>query len=287
MKCGGNMRNKSVLLPLFCALLCVFFWQASGSCAVAAMARQPVEPALSAVYAQSPALPSGAVTVHPDGQMKKTENLDDYEDYIAEANITDPLEPWNRFWFGFNNIFYLHVARPVYKAYSFVTPRQFRSGMKNFFSNLLFPVRFVNNILQFRFLEAGVEFGHFFVNTTSSFGLVDVAKNKKTIVPVDPGGEDFGQTLGRWGIGHGFYIVWPFIGPSSPRDSLGRIGDLFTDPFFYVYPWELAAGSEGALRFNELGDVLPLYEDMNSAAVDPYIAMRQAYVNFRNAQVRR
>ena len=133
--------------------------------------------------------------------------------------------------------------------------------------------------------EAGVEFGRFVINTTSSAGFADVAKGHKTIVPVDPTGEDFGQTLGRWGIGHGFYIVWPFIGPSSARDSVGRAGDLFADPLFYLQPTELGLGVGGGLRFNALGDVLPLYEDLNTVAVDPYIAMREAYVNFRKAQV--
>ena len=159
--------------------------------------------------------------------------------------------------------------------------------MKNFFSNLLFPVRFVNNILQFRFFEAGVEFGRFIINTTSSAGFADVAKGHKTIVPIDPTGEDFGQTLGRWGLGHGFYIVWPIIGPSSARDTVGRAGDLFAEPLFYLQPTEIALGIGGTLRFNALGDVLPLYEDLNTVAVDPYIAMREAYVNFRKAQVLR
>lgn len=118
--------------------------------------------------------------------------------------------------------------------------------MKNFFSNILFPVRFINNILQFRFMEAGVEFGRFFINTTTSAGFADVAKGLKTVVPVDPAGEDFGQTLGRWGLGHGFYLVWPFIGPSSARDTVGRVGDLFAEPMFYLQPWELSAATAEA-----------------------------------------
>jgi phospholipid-binding lipoprotein MlaA len=227
----------------------------------------------------------GAITVHPAGQTSNS--LDDYDDAADDEVIADPLEPWNRFWFRFNNFFYLHVAKPAYQGYAAITPPQLRSGFSNFFHNLWFPVRFVNNILQFRLFEAGVEFGRFFINTTTTLGFANIARDKKTIVPVDPSGEDFGQTLGRWGIGHGFYIVWPFIGPSSPRDTLGRIGDLFADPFFYVSPWELATGSEMYLRFNDLGELLPLYEDMRRAAVDPYIAMRQAYVNYRRVQVNR
>lgn len=273
------MGRRSVL-PALCLLL-LLAWGQPGA-AQAAPADPPRAP--STVYAASPALAPGAITVHPYGQLQQSDSLDDYDSSPA-ASIADPLEPWNRFWFHFNDIFYLYVAKPAYNAWVFVTPHQLRSGLKNFFSNALFPMRFVNNILQFRFLEAGVEFGRFFINTTT-LGFADVAKGKKTIVPVDPTGEDFGQTLGRWGIGHGFYVVWPFIGPSSVRDSVGRVGDCFTDPFFYVYPWELATSSELALRFNALGDVLPLYEDLNSAAVDPYIAMREAYINFRNSQVK-
>ena len=81
--------------------------------------------------------------------------------------------------------------------------------------------------------------------------------------------------------------MWPIIGPSSARDTVGRAGDFFADPMFYLQPTELALGVGGTLRFNALGDVLPLYEDLNTVAVDPYIAMREAYVNFRKAQVLR
>lgn len=241
-------------------------------------------PAPSTIYGGAPMLPPGAVTVTPYGSLRDADELDDY-DTADIGSIADPFEPWNRFWFHFNDIFYLYIARPTYDAWVFITPHQIRGGLKNFFSNLLFPVRFVNNILQFRFMEAGVEFGRFVINTTSSLGLADVAKGKKAIVPIDPTGEDFGQTLGRWGIGQGFYLVWPIIGPSSARDTVGRVGDLFADPLFYLQPWEFGAGVSGGLRFNALGDVLPLYEDLNSVALDPYLAMREAYVNFRKSQV--
>ena len=264
-------------------LLLVGILGLDGNKAMAAQgARQ--SPAPSAVYGGAPMLPAGAVTVTPNASLRSANDLDDY-DTADIGSIADPLEPWNRFWFHFNDIFYLYIARPAYDAWVFITPHQVRGGLKNFFSNLLFPVRFVNNILQFRFMEAGVEFGRFVVNTTSSLGLADVAKGLKPIVPVDPTGEDFGQTMGRWGIGQGFYLVWPIIGPSSARDTIGRVGDLFADPLFYLKPWELGAGVGGGLRFNALGDVLPLYEDLNSVALDPYLAMREAYVNFRKSQV--
>ena len=276
--------NFSSLLPgqlcvsgiLLAALLCM--WHAPAGAATSQAA------APSTVYGNTPQFQPGAITVAPYGTMRSDNTLDDYDNEPAQS-VSDPIEPWNRFWFHFNDIFFIYVARPAYSAWETVTPHQLRAGLKNFFFNLLFPVRFVNNILQFRFFEAGVEFGRFVINTTSSAGFADVAKGHKTIVPVDPTGEDFGQTLGRWGLGHGFYIVWPFIGPSSARDTVGRVGDLFADPMFYLQPMELRLGVAGGLRFNDLGDVLPLYEDLNTVAVDPYIAMREAYVNFRKAQV--
>lgn len=214
------------------------------------------------------------------------DDLDDYDTAPAAA-IADPLEPWNRFWFRFNDIFFIHVAKPVYDGWTFVSPQFVRTGLKNLFHNALFPTRFINSLLQLRFFEAGVEFSRFMMNVMGSGGLVDLAQNKKTIVPVDPSGEDFGQTLGYWGIGQGFYLVWPFIGPSSLRDTVGRVGDYFTDPIFYLEPWTLSSGVEVGLRFNALGDVLPAYTDLTSISVDPYIAMREAYASLREAQVKR
>lgn len=275
--CLRRLRLLALNLLLLTGLACL----ASDEALAARGVRQ--EPTPSTVYGASPMLPAGAITVTPYGSLRATDDLDDYD--TADASIADPFEPWNRFWFHFNDIFYLYVARPAYDAWVFITPHQLRGGLKNFFSNLLFPVRFVNNILQFRFMEAGVEFSRFIMNTTSSAGFADVAKGKRTIVPVDPTGEDFGQTLGRWGIGQGFYLVWPILGPSSARDTIGRVGDVFTDPLFYLKPWELGTGLATGFRFNDLGDVLPLYEDLNSAAVDPYIAMREAYANFRKSQI--
>ena len=150
------------------------------------------------------------------------------------------------------------------------------------------PKRMINSQLQFLVKEAFVEFGRFCMNTTVGLGgFADVASTKKILVDIDPGGEDFGQTLGRWGIGHGFYIVWPFLGPSSVRESIGFVGDCATDVFFFVHPWELATASELYLRFNALDDLLPTYESLSGIAVDPYIAVREAYIQYREARVKR
>lgn len=237
----------------------------------------------SVVYTADPTLAPGAVTVH---DPNVADDLDDYDSAPA-AVIADPLEPWNRFWFRFNDIFYIHIAQPVYNGWKYITPQFFRTGMSNLFYNILFPTRFINSLLQGRPLEAGVEFSRFMMNVMGSAGLVDLSSQKKTIVTVDPSGEDFGQTLGRWGIGQGCYIVWPFIGPSSLRDTFGRIGDAFTTPLFYLDPWTLSLGTNVFFRFNDLKDVLPTYMDLRNIAVDPYLAMREAYATMRQTQVNR
>lgn len=252
--------------------------------------RPATEHAPSSLYdSSSPTMPAGAISVHPYAheQLADGDSLDDY-DSEPLTSIADPLEPWNRFWFAFNDIFFLHVAKPVYNFYETVVPQPIRGGVKNFYANILMPKRMINSLLQFRVKEAFVEFGRFCMNTTVGLGgFADVASTKKILVDIDPGGEDFGQTLGRWGIGHGFYIVWPFLGPSSVRESIGFVGDCATDVFFFVHPWELATASELYLRFNALDDLLPTYESLSGIAVDPYIAVREAYIQYREARVKR
>lgn len=239
----------------------------------------------STIYAGGTAATPQGVTVRHDN-VSVADDLDDYDNEPV-ASIPDPIEPWNRFWFRFNDVFYMHVAEPVYKGWTYITPQFFRTGMSNLFHNILFPTRFINCILQGKLLAAGVEFSRLMMNVMGGAGLVDLASSKKTIVPMDPSGEDFGQTLACWGVGQGFYIVWPFVGPSSLRDTFGRIGDAFTTPIYYISPWTLSVGTELVFRFNDLNEVFPSYESLKSIAVDPYLAMREAFVSLREGQARR
>ena len=238
--------------------------------------------------------PNGSIIVKSkglsSGDAKPSESLDaELDDYDTptQAAVYDPWEKWNRFWFRFNDKFYTKVAKPFYRGWEFITPKPVRTGLKNFYHNILFPVRFVNNLLQFRFKAAGVEFSRFMMNTMCSAGFADPASKKKTIVPMDDLGEDFGQTLGTWGIGHGPYVVWPFIGPSSLRDTVGFVADWFAEPITYVQPWWASRAAAFTLRFNKLDTVFPLYEDLTGAAIDPYISMRDAYIHYRNDHVKK
>ncbi len=215
--------------------------------------------------------------------------FEDYDDEHSET-ISDPLEGWNRFWFGFNDFMLLQVIKPVYAGYAYVTPQPVRTGIGNAFHNIQMPIRLVNCVLQGRFGEAWIEFGRFIVNSTAGFGgLFDVAKQSKPRIPVDNRDADFGQTLGVWGVGEGVYLVWPIVGPSTVRDTVGMVGDWTASPLFWmaepvgpIDEWA-ALGVGTGLRFNDMGTVIDTYESLTRSAVEPYIAARDAYIKYRRS----
>jgi phospholipid-binding lipoprotein MlaA len=115
-------------------------------------------------------------------------------------------------------------------------------------------------------------------------GLFDVAN---THFNIRPHHEDTGQTFGVWGVGQGFYIVWPILGPSNVRDTFGSVGDAFLNPLHYVFDESAVSGGLSAGReLNNTSLRIGEYEDFKAAALDPYIAMRQAYVQYRLKQIR-
>ena len=177
-------------------------------------------------------------------------------------------------------------------AYTYITPSPVRTGLSNAFHNIQMPIRFLNCVLQGRFGEAWIEVGRFVVNTTAGFGGVfDVAKQSKPLIPVDNRDADFGQTLGVWGFGEGIYLVWPVVGPSTVRDTVGLAGDWTTSAFFWIsepigpLEFEPALAASLGLRFNDMGTVISTYESLKKSAVEPYIAARDAYVKYRRAGI--
>jgi len=209
---------------------------------------------------------------------------DDQADPDNHAMIPDPLEGFNRAVFVFNDKLYTHGLRPLAKGYARVVPSFARKGVNNFFNNLLFPVRFVNDLLQGKGEAAGMEFSAFFINTTLGLGGLNDFAQKHTGVRLQD--EDLGQTLGSYGIGNGFYLVLPVLGPSSLRDAVGRAGDRFVNPVTYVRPWELSWGASGLETVNQTSFHIGEYEAFKDASIDPYTAMRNAYIQNRNALVR-
>lgn len=219
---------------------------------------------------------------------------DDYGEEEDVVGISDPLKPWNVVWFYFNDAVYQGLLRPLGKGYKYVTPEPVQEGVLNFFYNLKFPIRFVNNLLQGKVTAAGVEMSRFLGNTLfGGLGLMDITEHKKAAAETPP--EDFGQTLASWGVGHGFYIVWPLYGPSSVRDTVGSFGDSFLDPITYIDPWFLDydnpwwwwATAAGARSFVSTADSIDAYDALRDAAIDPYTAFRNAYYQSRMKESKR
>jgi len=211
---------------------------------------------------------------------------DPFREKMESPSIADPLEPVNRALFVFNDKAYFWVMKPVARGYRAVVPKGVRVSVRNFFSNLLMPVRFVNNLLQGKIRNCGAELARFTINTTIGIGgLFDPAKND---FHIEPRIEDLGQTFGRYGLGHGFYIVLPLLGPSSLRDAAGLAGDAFLDPVNYAgESEEVVLGIQVFKAENDLSLRIGEYEDLKSSAVDPYVAVRDAYSQYRAKQVRR
>ena len=212
-------------------------------------------------------------------------DFDLLEEELGEKmfEINDPLEPVNRIIYGFNDTLYFWVLKPCTVLYEGIIPEPARIGIDNFFNNLTTPARFANCLLQGKGEAAETELRRFLVNTTVGvLGFGDPALDQYGLEPVK---EDLGQTLAVYGLEDGFYIVWPLLGPSTLRDSLGRAGDAFLNPVFYVEHAETAI-SISAVRFtNERSFHIGEYEAFKSAALDPYVAMRQAYIQNRKKQI--
>jgi phospholipid-binding lipoprotein MlaA len=231
----------------------------------------------------------------PEMQVKsETKNVDDYGDIEvpekvseeAKGEIADPLEPFNRAMYHFNDKLYFWVLKPVAQGYGKVVPKAARVGVSNFFANLAFPIRFVNCLLQANFGGAAAELGRFTVNTLWGVGgFLDPASSKD--IDLSKQDEDFGQTLGAYGIGQGFYINWPIFGPSSPRDTVGLVGDTLLRPFTYLSPWYAGTGTWTYERVNDTSLNIGDYESLKGAAIDPYVAIRDAYVQYRLKKVNR
>jgi phospholipid-binding lipoprotein MlaA len=198
----------------------------------------------------------------------------------SEAEIIpDPLEPWNRLVYGFNDKMYFWVLKPVASGYKAVVPEIARASVNNFFRNLETPVRFVNAILQARPKEAGIELVRFTLNSLAGLGgLFDVMKQNPNFQPQEI---DTGQTLGKYGIGNGLYIVWPLVGPSTLRDTVGLVGDTYLTPTTYVTPIQDSLEIKGADYVNKTSLHIGEYEDFKEAAIDPYIAIKDAYLQHR------
>jgi len=262
---AGEIRNEPIELP---GLL---------------LAQQSRESANDQLATPRFELLAQAAQAKEDEDDKKDEDADDDDEYADDdvKLISDPLIKVNNDFYILNDRLYFWVLKPVARGYGFIIPQELRAAVRNVFYNIRFPVRFINCLLQGKGQKASYEFGRFFINTTAGFlGIANVAAKYPHL---QPSKEDLGQTFAVWGIGYGPYLMLPFFGPSSVRDGLGLVGDTFLDPLFWLSPdtrtsIEIRAGetvNDTSLRIGE-------YEALKAAALDPYVMIRNAWVQNRN-----
>ncbi len=201
----------------------------------------------------------------------------------ASVDNRDPLEGINRGVYKFNDVSDKAVFKPIAGAYKAVMPSPIRTGVNNFFANLRTFVTSINQVLQFKFNKAAESAGRFVINSTIGIaGLFDVAS--KQGIPQYK--EDFGQTLGYWGVGNGAYLVVPFIGPSTVRDGTALVAESMTiDPIGYIDDPRTRNIVLGTMFIDARAAMLPGSDLLDEAALDPYSFMRDAYLQRRANQV--
>lgn len=224
------------------------------------------------------------------------EDEDDFETY-EESNVSeikDPFEKYNRQIFAFNDTFDRYFLEYVARAYRNNLPKPVRNVVRNFLTNLSLPISSVNSILQGKTENSMASFSYFLINSTIGIGgLFDVAGEKS----IRYNHEDFGQTLGHYGIGSGIYIMLPFLGPSSGRDFGGMMFDKSINPMEFNL-LKIGGGTnfvDGKVRFalaitsgiDKREALIDLIEDVRKDSFDPYSTLRSAYIQKRNSEIKK
>lgn len=234
------------------------------------------------VVDQGPLVLAQNKTSQPEGNKKKDDYDEEYEEEGSLKAIPDPLEDLNRAFYSFNDGMYFYIFKPIGQGLRFIFPEPVRVAIRNFFYNLRFPARFLNCLFQLKMEGAASEFARFILNSTAGVaGFFDIA-SKAGLKNYD---EDFGQTLGHWGMGNGFYLDIPFWGPSSARDGFGLIVDGFLWPPSYIDPFWIAIAIRVGEALNNVSLTIGDYEALKEAALDPYIAIRDAYYQYRQTKI--
>jgi phospholipid-binding lipoprotein MlaA len=208
-------------------------------------------------------------------------------EYRNATRIPDPILPVNRGVFWFNHQVYRYAFIPLNKTYKFLFPLTVRTGISNAVNNVEYPVRFVNDLLQWKPAKAGLETEKFLLNSTAGVGgLVKVSNKFPKLAELKP--TDTSATFAKWGIPPGCYIVWPLIGPKSVRDTFGFAGDVALNPASW-FTYGVIGGLTGTATLaistpqtvGNTSDKLDTYETITKNSVDPYLSVRSAYVQNR------
>jgi len=277
------MKSISNLTRLSLLAIAPFLAQCSST---ASKQAAPAPTVSSKAPGKTAIAPAKSKTASAPTKASAKDDLDEY----AVVDIADPLEGLNRATFWLNDKLYLVIFRPISKGYEAVVPKPARNGIYNAFENVKFPVRFVNCALQGKFKRAGLETEKFLVNTVGGVGGLYRLSDKVPSIANLPD-EDTGKTLAKWGMGHGAYIVIPFLGPSSVRDTVGLAGDYALNPVNWGYfspgkhDWTMIPPAANTLR--ALPIQLAGYDDAKQGSIDHYIAIRSAYVQYRDEAVKK
>ncbi len=202
----------------------------------------------------------------------------------------DPMEGWNRGVHTFNENLDEYAVKPVAQGYNWITPSFVDTGVTNFFSNIIDIRVTINDLLQFKLAQGGSDAARFLVNSTVGVaGLFDVASH----LDLEKHDEDFGQTLGVWGVPTGPYLVLPFFGPSSPRGAVGLVGDVAANPVTYISlitntsPTAIGLGLSALYLIDTRSDLLTTSKIAKDATAfgDDYAFIRNAYFQRRESLV--
>ena len=198
-------------------------------------------------------------------------------------NSYDPLEPMNRKIYGFNESLDKAILKPVAKAYDYFVPSLIRTGVSNVFTNLGVLNTAVNDALQLKMRNVPIDLARFTTNVILGVGgLFDVA----TGIGIPYYKEDFGQTLGHWGVGSGPYLVLPLFGPSTVRDGLGKPVDYILDPSSYIHNESIRWTVTGLKIISKRANLLAAETMLNDSAIDKYSFVRDSWLQRREYQIR-
>ena len=256
------------------------------------------KPQLSAAVKDKGQANSAPITVSKSsgnaskGASGKTSAPDDeVDDYKNASSIPDPIQPVNRGVFWFNHQLYHYAFHPLNNAYKTVFPSTVRTGIYNVFDNLEYPVRFLNDLLQWQPKRAGLETEKFLLNST--VGVAGIFKPSNKVPSLrDVPKTDTGVTFAKWGVPEGCYIVWPILGPKSARDTLGFVGDLALYPVTWLtfgvggaVTGTTALAVTGPDAARNTSDKIDTYNTVTRNSIDRYLAVRSAYEQNRKQAV--
>lgn len=218
-----------------------------------------------------------------DAEDFSDEDVEGFIDGETAADDNDPLEPINRPIFEVNLALDRWVLRPITRIYIETVPEPGRDGIANALNNIKSPVIFANDLLQGELSRAGATFGRFFINTIFGLGgLIDTAE----YLGLPGHNEDFGQTLATYGVGGYPYLVLPLLGPSNPRDAVGRGADILLDPLTHIAPTEVGMARTGVGLVSDRAGILNETEALEETSIDFYAAVRSFYYQNRDFEIR-